>query len=189
MFEYTFNKPSIIYLELINPLLQDINLQPYILEYIEDVLKLVYTEELTNEQYNILNVFITNYEPLLIKPDEFHSSYNISIIKNTTSSNEWVLIGSCQYIPNIDISVKLIDMTVVSNIESGDYQFRVYCMSDNMILGTSDIFDNTIRTIHTINIENTPTSNCIIELHAKVSNTESICKIDSAQLNLYVKGN
>ena len=188
MFEYTFNKPSIIYLEKISPLLQDINLQPYTLEYSEDILKIIYTEELTNEQYNTLNAFITSYEPPSTKPDEFHSSYNISIIKNTINSNEWVLIGSCQYIPNIDISVELIDMTVVSNVESGDYQFRIYCMSDNMILATSDIYDNTIRTIHTINIENNPTSNCIIELHAKVSNTESICKIDSAQLNLYVKG-
>jgi hypothetical protein len=186
MFEYTFNKPSIIFLELISPLLQDINLQPYTLEYIDDVLNIMYTTELTNEQYNTLNAFITNYTPPSTKPDLFHSSYNISIIKNNTSSNEWVLIGSCQYMPNIDISVELLNMTVISNIESGNYQFRIYCMTDNMVIGTSDIYDNTIRAIHTINIDNTPTSNCIIELHAKV--TESKCNIDSAQLNLYIKG-
>lgn len=88
--------------------------------------------------------------------------------------------------PNIDISVELLNMTIISKIDSGNYQFRIYCMTDNMIIGTSDIYDNTIRAIHTINIDNTPTSNCIIELHAKV--TESKCNIDSANLNLYIKG-
>lgn len=186
MFEYTFNKPSIIFLELISPLLQEINLQPYTLEYSDEILKIVYTIELTNEQYSTLNAFITSYEPSSTKSDIFHSSYNISIINNSTSSTEWVLIGCCQYIPNIDISVELLNMTIISKIDSGNYQFRIYCMTDNMIIGTSDIYDNTIRAIHTINIDNTPTSNCIIELHAKV--TESKCNIDSANINLYIKG-
>lgn len=188
MFEYTFTKSNIIYLEFINPLLQDLNLTPYNLEYIDDVLKVVYTEELTSEQYNTLNAFITSYDPPLTKPNIFHSCLNIQMINNKVLNTEWSLIGSCEYNTNTNVSVNLINVTHISNIDIGNYQLRVFNMNNNTIIGTSSNLSNSIREINTIEIINKPTTDNIIELHGKVSDIRSSCNINSAQLNLYVKG-
>jgi hypothetical protein len=187
MFEYTFNKPNIIFLELLGPLFENINLHPYNFDYSDNILKLIYTQELTNEQYIVLNEFITSYNPPLTRPDSFHSACNIQIIKNTTNNDEWVLVGSCHYQPNIDVSIDLVNVTFITNIDTGSYQTRVYNLANNSIIGISSVLNNPIREINTIDINIKPTTECIIELHAKVSNTSSKCNIDSAQLNLYVK--
>lgn len=187
MFEYTFNKPNIIFLELIDPLLQDINLQPYTLEYSTDILKIIYSNELTNEQYNELNVFITSYNPPLSKPDVFHSSIPIQIINNKISNNDWVLVGTCHYIPNVDVFIKSENITFISNVDIGNYQIRIYNLNINVIIGTSNVLNNTIREVNTITINNIPTVDSIIELHAKVSDVTSKCNLDSSQLNIFVK--
>lgn len=187
MFEYTFYKPYIVFLELLDSLFQNINLQPYAYDYSENILRLIYTEELTNEQYATLNETLTNYNPPLNKPDVFHSSIPIQIIKNTISNNEWLLVGSCHYLPNIDISVDLINITFISNIDLGNYELRAYNLTDNNFIGVSNVLNNVVREINIITIDNKPSTECIIELHAKVYDTKSKCNIDSSQLNLYVK--
>lgn len=185
MFEYTFNKTDILFLELIDPLLQDINLQPYTLEYTGNVLRFVYTDELTNEQYTTLSDFITNYNSQLTKPPIYYTSNNIQISKNSINNVEWVLVASHSYIPITDISFLLIDLMLISNIDIGNYQVRAYNMTNNSVIGITNVLNNNIRQKNTINI-NLPNTECIIELHAKVSDVESNCNINSAQINYYI---
>lgn len=184
MFEYTFNKPGIIFLELINPLLQNINLNPYTLEYNSDILKLIYTEELTTEQYNTLNAFITNYTPPLTNP-VYNSSIKFQIVNSShTNVDQWMLIGTCQYILT-DLLVDYVNVTFIANINEGSYQVRVYNMTNNIVIGTSSVLNNTVREINTINIQDKPSQECIIELHVKLLD-DSTCNIDSAQINLFI---
>ena len=189
MIEYTFNKPGIHYLEMLNSLLQDLNLYPYNFVYSENILTFEYEQELTIEEYNTLNTFITNYIPPTSKPDIFYNAFNIQIVEKIINNNDWCLIGTCHYVPNTEESIDLVNITFISNIDVGDYQIRCYNYTNNTVIGVSSVLNNNQRQVNTIeiNTNNRPTTDCIIELHAKISNINSKFYIDSGQLNLYIK--
>jgi hypothetical protein len=183
---YNFTKPNIIFLHLLENNLTLINLTPYNIIYVGNIVTITYNYQLSNEEITTLNNYMDNYIPESSEPIEFFNSINIQLNNPIINNIEWMLIGSHRYLINNSGEIRSINIGIVSKVDLGTYEFRVFNYSNNSIIGTSGNLNNTTKDICTININTIPNNDSIIEIHSKASSNIGNCVVESCQLNLFI---
>lgn len=177
---YKYTIPNIKFLNLLHNYIAIIPTLPTNFSLVsEDQISVIFDEQLSNNQIDLLTTSINNYSP-----EQYYnvvdSTQPISISQNSTNNTDYTSIAT--YIWIIDEAIKNIDfflgnVVVVSNlvgpqdgivVNNASYKIRLYNATNNTIIFESDSLTNTNLQILTFsNIKNVPSINSVLELQAK----------------------
>jgi len=179
-FTYTFTKANVIYTYELQKFLKSINDFTNIMyiNYKIDILDIVFNTELTIDQETLLDTTITNYIP----PQNINIVSNIdtlNIINSTNTTITYDIVSVCIYNYNLRNynNDELKRIQVLSSINDGSYNLRVYDIVNNILLDELIGLNNKNNEIHTLNITHNFTEDTIIEIGCLVSNNINTCTI------------
>jgi hypothetical protein len=185
-FIYTYNIPNLIYLEDILDKITNLNLNPYNMKYdiASNNLIILYEIELSYLQLINLNVFMNNYVPLLLKKPIFSIS-SIMQISNQPNSLDYSLTASVDYVKYQIVNNTTSAMLSIVACGSSRYQFRLYCLTNHIVLAESPILYNVISTLNEISISKQLLDRCVLELHVRILDKDGSLTIQSSKINFY----
>lgn len=177
---YKYTIPNIKFLNLLHNYIAIIPTLPTNFSLVsEDQISVIFDEQLSNNQIDLLTTSINNYSP-----EQYYnvvdSTQPISISQNSTNNTDYTSIAT--YIWIIDETIKDIDfflgnVVLVSNlvgpqdgiiVNNASYKIRLYNATNNTVIFESDNLTNTNLQILTFsNIKNVPSVNSVLELQAK----------------------
>ncbi len=184
-YTYNFTKANIKFLDELNKYLKSIEGLPtdfYI--NLTSQISVVFTEELTQEEYNLLQNSIDSYNP----PQQIQIPYKTDIIPITNSvisTTTYSVVGTLLLDGNnITENFSIGSFKIVSMISSGSYMIRVLDLINNNVLTQSiSLNNNTAQIIILDNIQNIPENDSLIEIQIIVSDSKSKCNVKLMQIN------
>lgn len=182
---YNFTKPNIVYLHLLESDLGLINLLPYNITYVGNIVTITYNYQLSNAQVTTLTNYMNTYTPET-SDIRFYNSLSVQINYPNINKTEWILIGSHRYFINNSNEIRDMNIGLVSKVDLGNYEFRVFNYTTKSIIGTSGSLNNITRNLYTININPIPNNDSIIEVHCKTSSSMGNCVVESCDINMSI---
>lgn len=163
----------------------------------EDQISVIFNQQLSNTQIDLLTTSINNYSP-----EQYYnvvdSTQPISISQNITNNIDYTSIAT--YIWIIDETIKDIDfflgnIVIVSNlvgpqdsivVNNASYNIRLYNATNNTVVFESNNLTNTNLQILTFsNIKNVPSVNSVLELQAKIFVSNYQVNISAAHFTFF----
>lgn len=185
-FTYSFQVPNLLFLEDVVAQLNGLNLNPYNTMYhiSTQELDVLYEVELTDLQLSTINQFFQTYVPITDLPKTYSSTSTIQISHHQQSFLDYNLTGSFNYIQTQVQNTQII-LSLVSSASCG-YQYRLYSLTDNLVLAESTVLTNKVSELQELLIPMITETATILELHVKVFEAGRNANIESAQLNFYI---
>ena len=163
--------------------------------YSEEEISIIFSEELSRDQINILTTNINNYSP----PQHYKiidSNEPLNIIQNTINSSVYTIIATCVWLSstkNDDINLENViivsnlvgpqDQIVVPNVY---YMIRLYDAINNKVMFESNkLLNYDLRFIKFKNIQNIPLKDSLIQLQVKVSEINYLVNVSAAHFTYY----
>lgn len=147
---------------------------------------IIFEQELTYDQLNILSNHITNYIPSAYYDTEYLTE-NINILVNKTDLTNYTPLSKYIYSkkPNTIVLKKI---SIISNLTgplekltpvdtNPSYYFKVYDTINNQTLYEVNLNNQELEKIDCINLTNLPQDNTIIELQFKTSNSNYLVNL------------
>ena len=187
-FIYKYTIPNIKYLDLLHTYIESISGIPTNFGLVsEDQISIIFNQQLSDTQITALTNSINSYIP----PQYYKELYNtesLNITQSNISSTDYTSIATDVWIiDKNDINVELGEIIIVANLAGpqdgkvvigASYKLKLYNTMNNTVVFESDNLTNTDLTILTFsNIQNIPIIDTVLELQAKVSNSNYIVNI------------
>jgi hypothetical protein len=194
---YKYTIPNLKFLNLFHKSLENIKGLPNNFNLLlDDQLSIIFNENLTSEQINILDNFIQNYvSPQCYK--QILSSNSLNILNSKINSTVYTTIGSDLWLidPDNDNDTDLGYVKFVSNligpldtnsINNVTYSIRLYDALNNNVLFEASNITNTNIEIFTIEfLDKLPSIDTILQLQGKVSNSDYSLFVSTAHFVYY----
>jgi hypothetical protein len=194
---YKYTIPDLKFLNLFHKSLENIQGLPNEFNlHLEDQVSIIFNEDLTSEQINILDNFVQNYVPPQYYKQIIYST-GLNILNQKINSTVYTTIGSDLWLidPDNDNDTDLGYVKFVSNligpldtnsINNVTYSIRLYDAINNNVLFEQTNITNTNMQIFTAEfLENLPDVDTILQLQGKVSNNDYSLYITTAHFVYY----
>lgn len=192
-YTYKYTIPNLKFLNMFHTFIETIPGLPTNFNLLsEDQVSITFNEELSSDQINTLSTFIQNYAP----PQNFQtitSTNTLNILNTKINSTIYTTISTDIWVidPDNDNDNDIRYLNIVSNLvgplnSNANYSIRLYDALNNKIIFESPGMTNTTMQIFKIeDFINIPTTDSIIQLQGKVSNTNYSINIASARIVYY----
>lgn len=163
----------------------------------EDQVSIIFKEQLSDGQINVLSNAINNYSP----PQYYttiHNTEAINIIQNQVNKTVYTCVSTNVWLVDRTINSGDIDLgniVVVSNlvgpqdgiiVHNANYMIRLYDAINNFVLFESNNLVNTDLQILTFsNIQNIPITDTLLQLQVKVSSTNYLVNVSAAHFTYF----
>ena len=193
---YKYTIPNLKYLNLLHEYIDSIQNLPSNFGLIsEDEVSIIFNEQLSDTQINLLTTSINNYMPPQFYK-EIYRNESLNITQSNINNTVYTSIATDVWIidkNNVDIDLGKI--VIVANlvgpqngiiVNNSSYKLRLYNTMNNTIIFESDDLTNTDLQILTFsNIQNIPIVDSVLELQAKVSSSNYIVNILSTHYTFF----
>jgi len=186
---YSYNKENIKFLDDLHAYVLQVDTLPsqfYI--NANSKIDIIFVQELSSQQINILNNIINEYIP----PQELHTPFineTILITNPTISTNTYSVIGTYLYSNvNLQTDVFISSFTIIASVKGNiSYKIRIYdAMNDNLICETGSLNNNNLQIIKVTNLLNIPSNDTLLEIQGLVSG-DNTCNVKLVQINFSKK--
>ncbi len=146
-----------------------------------DNVEILFTNAIDSTQKTLLDSIVAAHLPDQTPPN---NSLNIMIMRST-KLNEYELI--CSFILNEKVNFNINSISFTSRLSGSimSYDIRLYDSTNNNILASGN-YTNSDLQLNSINsLSNVPTSQAVLEIHAKKNGGESDDKVFINELTLY----
>ena len=193
---YKYTIPNLKYLNLLHEYIDSIPNLPSDFGLVsEDQVSIIFNQQLSDTQVNLLTTSINNYIPPQFYK-EIYRNESLNITQSNINSTVYTSIATDVWIVdknNVDIDLG--NIVIVANLvgpqngiitNNANYKLRLYNTMNNTILFESDNLINTDLQILTFsNIQNIPTIDSVLELQAKVCSNNYIVNILSTHYTFF----
>ena len=184
-YTYTYNKENVKFLDDLHMYVLQVDALPsqfYI--NASSHIDIIFTQELSSEQLNILNNIINEYVP----PQELHIPFineTILITNPVISTNTYSVIGTYFYsIANLQTDVFISSFTIIASVKGNiSYKIRIYdAINDNLLCETNSLNNTNLQIIKITNLSNIPSNDTLLEIQGLVSG-DNTCNVKLVQIN------
>lgn len=186
---YSYDKENVKFLNDLHTYIEKVNTLPsqfYI--NADSQIHVIFEQELSLEQLNILNNIINEYNP----PHELHIPFLNETILMTNpiiSTNVYSVIGTYYYsVNNLQTDVFISSFTIIASVKGNiSYKIRIYdAINDNLLCETNSLNNNNLQIIKINDISNIPSNDTLLEIQGLVSGNNT-CNVKLVQINFSKK--
>lgn len=180
MNEYEYTIENVKFLDKLHSYIQDIFPTYNFHIDIHEKIKIIFTNELSQNEITLLETSIANYNP----PQYTHvisKNENVNITNNKTNNTIYSTISTYLYSSSDDFIDK---MKVISYMNTSTnnsyYKIRIYDITNDIVITESNELNNTnLEIIEFSDLEYNSTQDTILQIQIKVSNTNTFAYVQN----------